>query len=517
MYVDERDFFREFSLRICGSLNIEKALYDCFTYVRELIPADELALVVYDPPMGAVEVVASAGDKGGEIHAVHTVMPPEIRKEIEAAGSHPRIRVANDIRQDPIAGRIAKTLGWPDSSVMVGRLMIEGKLVGAIYARAGGKGMYTEEHVRLWAVVNEPAAVALANSQRFRELTELKDILADDSQYFQEELRKITGEEIIGVDFGLKDVMDRVRHVAPLSSPVLLMGETGTGKEVIANAVHNLSPRRDGPFIKVNCGGIPESLVDSELFGHEKGAFTGALSQRRGRFERAHGGTIFLDEVGELPHSAQVRLLRVLQEKEIERVGGSSVVKVDIRVISATHRDLEKLIVEGHFRDDLYFRLKVFPIGIPPLRERKADIPVLVQHVIRRKSREMGLHRIPMLAAGAIDWLLSYEWPGNVRELENAVERALILSDGEPLNFEEILPPTGRPEPTIPLGEERESLRLDVVESMHIRKVLNMVGGRVEGKNGAAEMLGIHPGTLRHRMRKLGIPFGRKACGKGMY
>jgi transcriptional regulator with GAF, ATPase, and Fis domain len=511
MAVSESEFFREFSMRMCSSLTIEKALWDCYLYVRDILPADELVLVVYDASMGAVEVVATADKEGGATHSVKTVMPPEVRREIESADRNPLVRIAEDILQDPIGGRIAETFGWKDSSLLVGRLMIEGRLVGAIYARAGGKGVYTREHAHLWAQVSRPAAIALANSQRYRELKELKDLIADDKLYFQEELRNAAGEQIIGADFGLREVMHAVRHVARLQSPVLLLGETGTGKEVIAGAIHNLSPRNKGPFIKINCGGIPESLLDSELFGHEKGSFTGAVSQRRGRFERAHGGTLFLDEVGELPHSAQVKLLRVLQEKEIERVGGSGPVKVDVRIISATHRNIEQLVAQGHFRDDLYFRLKVFPIQIPPLRERRADIAVLVQHVMKRKSREMGLHRIPTLAKGAIDDLLNYPWPGNVRELENAVERALILADGEPLSFTQILPSHKAGVPLSALGEEKESLRLDTVEAAHIRKVLDRAGGKVEGRNGAAELLGMNPGTLRHRMRKLGIVFGKKA------
>ena len=215
-----------------------------------------------------------------------------------------------------------------------------------------------------------------------------------------------------------------------------------SGKELIAHAIHNLSPRHNGPLVAVNCGAIPETLLDSELFGHEKGAFTGAATQRKGRFERADKGTIFLDEVGELPAQAQVRLLRVLQEKEIERVGGSQALKIDIRIISATHRNLEDLVAEGAFRADLYYRLGVFPIRIPPLRERKADIPALVSHFMEKKAHEMGLRIMPVLAPGAIDRLLKYDWPGNVREVANVVERALIQSNGKPLTFDDIATPS---------------------------------------------------------------------------
>jgi transcriptional regulator with GAF, ATPase, and Fis domain len=258
--------------------------------------------------------------------------------------------------------------------------------------------------------------------------------------------------------------------------------------------------------------------MDSELFGHEKGAFTGALSQKRGRFERANGGTIFLDEVGELHPEAQVRLLRVLQQREIERVGGTEMIKVDIRVIAATNRNFETMIKEGKLREDLYFRLQVFPVVIPPLRHRKGDIPSLVQHFIQKKSREMRLKSISTLAPGALERLMAYDWPGNVRELENAVERALILSKGEPLRFNDLGTPI-KSEPHIesraifepyPELQIEESLGLDKILSHHIRRVLRMTSGRVGGKQGAAHLLQINPYTLRKKMKKLGIPFGRK-------
>jgi transcriptional regulator with GAF, ATPase, and Fis domain len=325
-------------------------------------------------------------------------------------------------------------------------------------------------------------------------------------------LQRISGYEIIGADFGLKQVMEKVRSVASLLSPVLLLGETGVGKEIIAGAIHNASSRRSGPFIKVNCGAIPGTLLDSELFGHEKGAFTGAVSQKRGRFERASGGTLFLDEIGELPLEAQVRLLRVLQEKEIERVGGTEPIKVDIRVIAATHRDLETMIRKGIFREDLYFRLQVFPIAIPTLRERRGDIPGLVQHFIHKKAQDLKLTAIPPLAPEAYDQLLAHRWPGNVRELENAIERAIILKRDGPLSFPDLGPRQEAQAATAPVMPTGESYNLDQVTAAHIRRVLKVTDGRVEGKEGAAELLGINPGTLRHRMRKLKIPFGRKSA-----
>ncbi|MCP4579784.1 MAG: hypothetical protein GY846_26230 [Deltaproteobacteria bacterium] len=333
--------------------------------------------------------------------------------------------------------------------------------------------------------------------------------LADDNRYLTRELRHLVGDEIVGAEFGLKNVMDMVRQVAPRDNPVLLLGETGAGKEVIANAVHYSSSQKDGPFIKVNCGAIPEGLLDSELFGHEKGAFTGAVAQKRGRFERSHTGTIFLDEVGELPLQAQVRLLRVIQQKEIERVGGTKTIPVDIRIIAATHRNLEQLVEKGEFREDLWFRLNVFPIIIPPLRQRKSDIPELVGHFLKRKSRELNYHDIPPISPGAVDRLMDYPWKGNVRELENMVERALIQHSDGSLSFDRFIFSQAAETPALS-GTNGRILKLDEVDARHIHFVLETTHGKINGSGGAAELLGIHPSTLRHRMDKLGIRYGRE-------
>lgn len=523
--MQENDFFRGFTFRICGSLNIGEALWRCLLYVRTVLPADELILTVYNEDFGALEVVARADEKGFDTASQRVHMPSDLRRELENVEHYSRVRISSDVRQDPIIGRLADYFKWPDSSVIVARLIIQRKFIGSLIVRADGINRYSVEEGRLWSLVNEPAGIALANSQQYLELLRLKDALADDNKYLSIELQKSVGTEIVGASSGLKDVMDQVYRVAPLSSPVLLTGETGTGKEIIANAIHNLSGRSNGPLITVNCGAIPESLIDSELFGHEKGSFTGALSDRRGRFERADKGTIFLDEVGELPPQAQVRLLRVLQEKEIERVGGSQPIKVDIRIISATHRSLEDMVKEGLFRDDLFYRLGVYPIWLPPLKERKGDIPALAYYFMEKKAREMGLHTMPTLAKGAIDRLLNYHWPGNVREVANVVERALIQSDGKSLDFEDVVPAVDRmasnggeaagsshPDNGTPPDTPTHGsgyLKLEEVEARHILSVMEATGGRVEGKKGAASLLGMNPATLRYRMRKLGIPFGR--------
>ncbi len=514
MRIDENYFFREATLRICSSLEIEKALWDCFMYIRDHIPSDIMLIAVYDPVPGVAEIIAKADLNGGELTSIKSVTPPDMKHIIEEMKVNPQMRpkvlVTNRIGDHPIMEYISANVGYPDATFMAIGPKLEWDFIAGIFVGNNGGKKYSEKHIRLFSLLNEPFAIALSNYLRYREVLWLKEILADDNRYLQEELRQQTGEEIVGAHFGLKQVMEMAGQVAPLASPVLLLGETGSGKEVIATAIHNLSLRRNGPFIKVNCGAIPESLMDSELFGHEKGAFTGAFFQKRGRFERAQGGTIFLDEIGELTPGAQIKLLRVIQEKEIERVGGTETIKVDIRVIAATHRNLETMMAEGKFREDLYFRLKVFPIMIPPLRDRRADIPALVQYFMMKKAREMGFVEIPTLAPGSLEKLMHYNWPGNVRELQNAIERALILGREQPLVFNDLVDIVPNTAAMIPVTDEAKTLSLEQMTSQTIVNALKMAGGRVGGEKGAAKLLKINPSTLRTKMRKLGIPFGRK-------
>ncbi len=303
--------------------------------------------------------------------------------------------------------------------------------------------------------------------------------------------------------------MEMVKKVAVLDNSILLLGETGVGKEIIAEYIHRSSPRHEGPFIPINCGAIPETLVESELFGHEKGAFTGAVAKKLGRFERANGGTIFLDEIGELPPIAQVRLLRVLQNRYIERVGGTESIPVDIRVIAATHRDLEKMIREKTFRKDLWFRINIFPIIIPPLRDRKMDIPSLTQFFIEKKSKELNLSSSLILAPGTIDYLMNYDWPGNVRQLENEVERALILQSEGLIYFDHLFSVLPKGETSAQFDDEKEILSMDEVMSRHIKRALETANGQIHGKGGAAELIGINPSTFRSKMKKLGIRWSR--------
>jgi len=506
--IEEREFFMEGTLRICGSLEIEKALKSCFDFISNTIPLDEIFLHYYHEETGSTRIFAMADRTEGKPMDLTITWSLEMRKWLES-DDFPLNLIVNRAKEHPIFVPGKKVLGKGNSSVILVRLDVEDQWVGAVTLWANSWDRFTDEHLNRFLLLKRPFTIALSNNRQYRELLGLKNILADDKSYLQRELQQALGNEVIGADFGLRVIMEMVRQVAPLRSPVLIRGETGTGKEVIANAIHNLSHRREGPFIKVNCGAIPESLMDSELFGHEKGAFTGALKKTRGRFERADSGTIFLDEIGELSPNAQVRLLRVLQEKTIERVGGSESISLDIRVIAATHRNLEDYVSKGLFREDLYFRLQVFPIPIPPLKERLIDIPALVHHFLAKKTRDLGFSKIPDIAPGALNRLSNYHWPGNVRELENLVERSFILNPSGPIQFETLGYKQLMEHSELKIVSSDDPLTLGEVNASHIRKVLNMTNGKVGGKNGAAELLGLNPSTLRHKMRKLNIPFGR--------
>ncbi len=343
------------------------------------------------------------------------------------------------------------------------------------------------------------------------ELEDLKGRLEEENLYLREEIRAEHGfENIIGGSDPLLYVLHKVRQVAPNDTSVLILGETGVGKELIARTIHDESPRSSGPFVVVNCAALPPNLIESELFGHERGAFTGAERQRRGRFELAHGGTIFLDEIGELSLEMQPKLLRVLQEGQLERVGGTETVAVDVRVIAATNRNLSLDMEAGRFREDLFYRIAVYPITVPPLGARREDIPLLVEHFVQHFAQRRGL-RIDEIPAEVMRHLRAYDWPGNVRELQNVIERAVLTTKDRVLRLAEPLKSNAVVNaPTHENGLETPSLTLDEVERRYIVRVLEAVEGQVSGAGGAAEILGLHANTLRYRMKKLGISVSRK-------
>jgi len=510
--IDENEFFREITLKLCGHLEIEEGLHACIQYLARHMPADAIYLEKYEEDIGAMRFIARADPEKGERMNILLPMSAEAKKQAAAdmkeITTNPRpVFIINRPDDDPITRHLLKALEKPQASILGVPLVVGGQFAGAVILAALGNDRFHDDHAKLFATLKEPFFVAMANALKHREVLKLKDRLSDDNRYLHGELRRMSGEEIVGANFGLKQVMNRVEQVATMGSPVLLMGETGTGKDVIANAIHYSSARSEGPFVSVNCGAIPDALIDSELFGHEKGAFTGALSQKRGRFERANKGTIFLDEIGEMPLSAQVRLLRVLQTREIERLGGAKTISLDIRIIAATNRNLEEMVQIKQFREDLWFRLNVFPIWVPPLRDRASDIPALVRHFIEKKARELKLRETPDLAPGGIEILMAYAWPGNVRELENVIERALILHRGEPLRFGELAAVSADKVAAGSGSYGVDTLELDAIVRHHVQRVLELSGGKIHGPGGAGELLGVNPNTLRYKMKKLGIPF----------
>jgi hydrogenase-4 transcriptional activator len=405
-----------------------------------------------------------------------------------------------------------------DEELLVGPLLSEHGTCGVILLLAAPAQRFTPLHQKMLQAILEPLAAALENDRRLRELTALREAAEADKQSLLRRLgRTEVTETIVGADGRLRPVMERVALVSPSDVPVLILGETGSGKEVIARAIHLRSSRAAGPFIRVNCGAIPPDLIDSELFGHEKGSFTGAVGTRRGWFERADEGTLFLDEIGELPPAAQVRLLRVLQEGIFERVGGERSIKVDVRIVAATHQDLATMVQHARFREDLWYRIAVFPIVLPPLREHPEDIAALAEHFAQRAAIRFGL--TPQRPSPQdIALLTDYAWPGNVRELTAVIDRAAILGAGKRLEIGKALGLIPGVHPTQQTTDQSTAaqrplastfLPLDAAMAQHIEAALEVSHGRVEGPHGAARLLGINPYTLRGRMRKLGIDWGR--------
>jgi formate hydrogenlyase transcriptional activator len=375
------------------------------------------------------------------------------------------------------------------------------RVLGVLCLVRTEENAFTQSDLEFLSQIAGQVAIAIDNAFAYRQITELKDKLNQEKLYFEDELRsEMNFQEIIGNSPVLCRVLSQVEAVAPTGSTVLIYGETGTGKELIARAVHNLSQRQSNPFVKLNCAAIPTGLLESELFGHERGAFTGAVAQRIGRFELASQGTIFLDEVGEIPLELQPKLLRVLQEREFERLGGSRTLRTNARLIAATNRDLKAMVEEQKFRSDLFYRLNVFPIHVPPLRERTEDIPFLVRHFAQYYAFNMG-RQIDTISSETMNALVRYPWPGNIRELQNVIERAVILSKGPMLKV-----PLGDLKTRLPeLGHMNGSSTLEEVERRHILSVLEQTNWVFAGPNGAAARLGLKRPTLQFRMQKLGI------------
>ncbi|MEX2121346.1 MAG: sigma 54-interacting transcriptional regulator [Pirellulales bacterium] len=399
------------------------------------------------------------------------------------------------------------------------------RVLGALDMGRRRDDAFSAQEVELLSEVAKQIAIAVENAQAYRQITELKDRLAKENLYLEEEVRTDQNfGEIVGESASLRRVLKEVETVARTGSTVLIRGETGTGKELVARALHDLSPRRDRTFVKLNCAAIPTGLLESELFGHEKGAFTGAITQKIGRFELAHQGTLFLDEVGDIPPELQPKLLRALQEQEFERLGSTHTIRVDVRLVAATNRDLARMVADGHFRSDLYYRLNVFPVVLPPLRERRDDIPMLARHFAQRFAQRMG-RRIETIPTAVMDALVRYPWPGNIREMQNVIERAVILSPGPALQIPAAdlqpaataQPPGRKTASSMPLaaGDVQSARSADAAaggpvsladaERDHILSVVRGCGWVLGGPNGAAARLAMKRTTLQSKMKKLGI------------
>ncbi|WP_041952160.1 sigma 54-interacting transcriptional regulator [Spirosoma spitsbergense] len=430
---------------------------------------------------------------------------------------------ADFCRTNPFGQVLAQTFRLESALVMPLKININDSFVISFLSRK--PDTYQFRHLSLLERLEQPIVLMLERVLAFDEVARLSEQLQREKTYLLEEVKTSANfDEIIGRSQSLLRVFDQVSQVAYTDTTVLVLGESGTGKELIARAIHNLSGRKDRILVKVNCAALPANLIESELFGHEKGAFTGALEKRTGKFELAQGGTIFLDEIGEMPLELQAKLLRVLQEKEIERVGGKTLIKIDVRVIAATNRQLEKEVSEGRFRMDLYFRLATFPITLPPLRERMEDIPPLAQFFAQKSARKIG-RSLRGISQGMLAELLTYSWPGNIRELENVMEQAVIISDGQTplelgrplvgnlfaLNLFATGPDTRTGQPgqqttTTPPKDLHDVRQIQQqTEREYIMAVLQQTNGRIRGSGGAAELLNLKPTTLEYRLEKLGI------------
>ena len=506
---------------IITNLTQQALLHSISEALNPLISFDRCAITLYQPERDSFRFLAVEG----ELHSDYFRTGLELSRN-ETCGSwvfdHQRPLVRRDLEKEQQYPNERRLAAEGIQSMCVVPLVLQGNCIGFLSVVSVQRDRYSDEDALFLQEVANQVALAIQNMQSYQEIASLKARLETENVYLREELRtEHNFEEIVGNSPALLRVLNAVEQVAPTDSTVLIYGETGTGKELIARAIHNRSARNGRALVSVNCSAISAGLVESELFGHVKGAFTGALERRIGRFELANGGTIFLDEIGELSLETQVKLLRVLQEHEFEPVGSSHPMRVEVRVIAATNRNLPEAVQAGRFRSDLFYRLNVFPLELPPLRERSSDIPQLVAFCLSQFSKRLG-KKIDGVSRESMDNLVNYPWPGNIRELQNVMERAIILSAGPTLRLDRDLmpvaaaakgmetPETGAPRDCqVDLESPRPLLTLEEVERNHILAALQHTGGVVDGPKGAAKILNRHPNTLRHRMDKLGIKGSR--------
>ena len=492
--------------RIVTKLELRDLLREIVASIRQFMQCDSVGVALPDPEDG--ELHRYAAD-----HAEYemSVGPASEWAKVVFRTGKPLIATKEEVAADP-QGAMANL------SLCLYPLIIRERVLGVFGFGSSRENAFTEDDLSFFSQIANQIALAVENSLAYGQVSELKDKLAQENVYLESEIRsELHFEDIVGNSEQLRRVLKEIETVAPADSTVLIYGETGTGKELIARALHDLSFRKSNAFVKLNCAAIPTGLLESELFGHEKGAFTGAIMQRVGRFELANRGTIFLDEVGEIPLELQPKLLRVLQEREFERLGSSRTIRTDARLIAATNRDLKTMVEEQRFRSDLYYRLNVFPIRVPSLRERKEDIPLLVRHFVKEFSRR-NQRVIDTIPSETMQALIRYHWPGNIRELQNVIERAVIISRGPVLHvaLAELTPDvtsTSAPVVTSAKSASHESLQemLDETERNQILRALEDANGVVAGPNGAAARLGVKRSTLQLRMQRLGIRLSRTA------
>jgi formate hydrogenlyase transcriptional activator len=513
-------------------LNLTRdALFRAITdALRPVMPFDRSTIFLYDDDRKVLRLVLAESAIPSELFTPGLELPLD-GSHAGAAFRHQRVFFRPDLAIERQYEGEDVLLREGFRSLVVVPLVVRGKSIGTLNLGSLKPMQYGAPEAELLQEVANQLALAIENMREYEEIGRLKAQLERENLYLREEiLDEHNFTEIVGNSSGLRAALRTIDRVAPTDTTVLVLGETGTGKELVARAIHSRSPRQTHPLVKVNCGAIPAGLIESELFGHVKGAFTGALERRVGRFELADRGTLFLDEVGELPLDMQVKLLRVLQEQEFEPVGSSRTTKVDVRIIAATNRDLQQEVSVGRFRADLYYRLNVLPVRVPPLRERREDIPQLALLFVQRYAKRIG-RTIAGVSRESMERLVAYPWPGNVRELENVIERALVLSAGPVLEvgpdlLPKVLPSempgmasaAGSVAPTLPVAAGHGTIdpaisppnSLDDVQRLHIAATLDQTGWVIEGPRGAARILDLHPNTLRSRMKKLGLTRGRE-------